>query len=81
MNNREEDLSSIAKQAEDKGEKGKQPELLAHFMQRSPPELAGASDLGETGRAEGFARARTERGQRAFLLLLLFAGLFSANPA
>jgi hypothetical protein len=31
VNNREEDLSSIGKQAEDKGEKGKQPELLAHF--------------------------------------------------
>ncbi len=32
VNNREEDLSSIAKQAEEKGEKGKQPEFLAHFQ-------------------------------------------------
>ncbi|MFS8069243.1 MAG: hypothetical protein ACMG6S_23020 [Byssovorax sp.] len=31
-NNREEDLSSMAKQAEVKGEKGKQPEFLAHFQ-------------------------------------------------
>ena len=31
VNNREEDLSSIGKQAEERGEKGKQPELLAHF--------------------------------------------------
>jgi hypothetical protein len=31
VNNREEDISSIAKQAEEKGGKGKQPELLAHF--------------------------------------------------
>jgi hypothetical protein len=31
VNNREEDLSSIAKSAEDKGEKGNQPEMLAHF--------------------------------------------------
>lgn len=63
VNNREEDLSSLAKQAEDKGEKGKRPELLAHYEKTIHYRSQTALKAVETRQKNEAAKAEAEADQ------------------
>jgi hypothetical protein len=60
INNREEDLSGIAKKAEDKGGKGKQPEFLAHFEKTIIYKSLFADKAVETRQKNEAAKAEAE---------------------
>ena len=60
VNNREEDISAIAKKSEDKGEKGKQPELLAHFQKTIAYRSVSADKAAETRQKNEAAKAEAE---------------------
>lgn len=61
VNNREEDLSAIAKKAEEKGEKGKQPELLAHFQKTITYKRLTADKAAETRQKNEAIKAEAKK--------------------